>query len=260
MKIAFWSPFHGTGATADLLALALVLSEKKGLRTLVTQTHFSMNNLEKPLLGNTVSGQFFSDTGLDALMRHFKSGNVTREHAENCSIKVGNNLFLLAGTRASSKESYENRVVQSMVTHIISIIDRYYDAVLIDTNAGINPQSLEIISECDCVVIALRQNRSMIEDFILGNFFPDRKKFYLLGSYDSSSRYSISNLRHIFKEITKKNSAVIPYNTQYMDAMSEDRVLKYVRENLDADEAFPDYRFFTGVKEAADRLIDFVEG
>lgn len=259
MKIAFWSPLHGTGATSDLLALSIVFSEIFGKKTLVTQTHFSMNNLEKPLLGNVASGQYFADTGLDAVIRHFKSGDVSREQVENCSIRVSENLFLLAGTRTSSKESYENRTVQSMITHIISIIEKFYAIVLVDTNSGINEQSMEVIKECDFVVVALRQNRTMIEEFINSRLFPENKVFFLIGNYDSQSRYNINNLRRIYKEISKKNSAVIPYNTQYMDAVSEDRVMRYVRENLDADETYSDYEFFSSIKEAAVRLLEFTE-
>ena len=49
MKVAFWSPFHGTGATANLLALSVAVSELMDKKVLVTQTHYNMNNLEGPL-------------------------------------------------------------------------------------------------------------------------------------------------------------------------------------------------------------------
>ena len=180
MKIAFWSPFHGTGATANMLALSVAISELSNLKVLVTQTHYNMNNLEKPLLGDVEDKEsFFRDTGLDAIMRFFKSGNLTEEQVNNCSIKVSKNLYLLAGTRASSRESYENKVVQDMVTHIITLVENFYDIVFVDTNSGNNEQSLKVISECDMVIVTVRQGGDALEEALKTSVLKDKKVFYL---------------------------------------------------------------------------------
>ena len=39
MKIAFWSPMHGTGTTANLMALMLAIAEDSDRSVLLTQTH-----------------------------------------------------------------------------------------------------------------------------------------------------------------------------------------------------------------------------
>ena len=252
MKVAFWSPFHGTGATANLLALSVAISELMDKKVLVTQTHYNMNNLEGPLLGEVEDGeQFFRDTGLDAIMRFYKSGALTEEQVDNCSIKVSKNLYLLAGTKASSRESYENRVVQDMVTHIITLIENYYDVVFVDTNSGDNEQSLKVISECDMVIVTMRQNRDMIESVLKDEKLKGKKIYYLFGSYDPYSKYTLKNLRKLYKELTKENSGGLPHCTQYMDALADNKILKYIHSNLDADEDYADYDFFEALRETA---------
>lgn len=260
MKIAFWSPLHGTGATSNLLSVAIELSFVDKVKTLVTQTHFSLNNLERPLLGVINSGEFFQNTGLDAIMRHFKSGGLTGTQLENCSIKVGTGLYLLAGTRISSKESFENQVVQSMITRIITLADRYYDVVLVDTNSGCTAQSYEIMKACDAIVINLRQDRHMIEGVTEDIFFEGKKVFYLFSNYDEYSRYNLNNIRRLFKTINKHNSSGIPYNTEFMDSIVDGTVLDYYSENAEADEDYYCSGFFKSVRDTADKLIRFVGG
>lgn len=260
MKIAFWSPMHGTGATANLLAVGMELAFSDKLKTLVTQTHFAMNNLEMPLLGRNTAEEFFQDTGLDAVMRHFKSGELTEKQITNCSIKIGSELYLLAGTRISNKESYENQVIQSMVTRIISVADRYYDLVMIDTNSGCTGQSYEIMNECDLMVVNLRQDRNMIEAVIKDEFFRNKRIFYLFGNYDASSKYNLNNIRRLYKSINKNNSAGIIYNTDFMDAITDGNVLDYYAENMNADEDFYDMDFFKSVRETVSKLLDYIGG
>lgn len=259
MKIAFWSPLHGTGATASLLATAITLSELKRKKIMVTHTHYNLNNLERPLLGNVNNGDFFRDTGIDAVLRHFKSGNVDGEKISDCSIRISDNLFLLAGTKTSSRAGYESSLVKSMIVHIISIIEQYYDIVLIDTNSGDNEYSMKVIEECDMVIVTLRQDRYLLDSFFENERFKNKKVFYLFGDYDRDSKYSLSNLRHIYKKIQKHNSGEIPHDPQYGDAICDEKVMKYLSFNLtDENAACNDY-FFMTLKQTVDKLCLFAE-
>ncbi|MBR4343489.1 MAG: hypothetical protein IKP88_12445 [Lachnospiraceae bacterium] len=260
MKIAFWSPLHGTGATASLLAVAIALSELKKNKILVTHTHYNLNNLERPLLGNVDNGDFFRDTGIDAVIRHFKSGTVTGEHISDCSIKISENLYLLAGTKNSSREGYESGIVKNMIAHILTIIEKYYDIVLVDTNSGNNEYSKKIIEECDMVIVTLRQDRYLLDGFFENEVFSDKKIFYLFGDYDRESKYSLTNIRHLYKKIRKNNSGEIPHNTRYGDAICDEKVLRYLRMNLNEENRnCPDEYFFTALKETIDKICLFSE-
>lgn len=260
MKVAFWSPFHGTGATANLLALSVAISELFGKKILVSQTHYNMNNLEKPLLGEVEDSEsFYRDIGLDALMRFFKMGNLTEGQVNDCSVKVSKNLYLLTGTKQQSRESYDNKVVQDMVTRIMSIADKFYDIVFVDTNSGNNEQSMKMISDCDVVMVTVRQGNEDLSEVVKNPVLKDKQVYYLFGSYDPYSKYTLKNMRKMYKELTKDNSGGFPHCTQYMDAIADNRILKYMTANLEADEDHPDFEFFDAVRSVAAQLVDMTE-
>lgn len=267
MKIAFWSPFHGTGATSNMLAISLMFSEHKELskKCLITQTHYNMNNLEKPLLGDVENaGAFFRDTGLDALCRTFKRGDFTESDIDKCAIKVSKNLYLIAGTQAGKKgdlyrSAFESGESKEIIEKSIDLADKFYDIVFVDTNPGQNSQTKGLLERCDVVVVNLRQDGESLEDALDMPVLKDKKVFYLYGSYDSYSKYTLKNIRKMHKELNKYNSGGIPHCTQYMDALTDNKVLKYISANLYADEDHADYEFFQSVYEVAGLIADMAD-
>jgi len=225
----------------------------------VTHTHYNLNNLERPLLGNVENGDFFRDTGLDACIRHFKSGSITGENVSDCSIKISDNLYLMAGTKNSSREGYESRIVKNMITHIIGVIEEFYDLVLVDTNSGNNEYSMRIIDECDMVIVSLRQDRYLLDSFFENVGFDTKKIFYLFGDYDTDSKYSLTNLKLIYRKIKRNNSGVIPHNSRYKDALCDEKVFRYLKNNFYSDKDMFDNRFFINLIDTADRILEFAE-
>lgn len=260
MKIAFWSPLHGTGATSGFMAVTAALPVMYLKRVMVTQTHYNLNNLERPLLGNIGNGEFFRDMGVDALMRHFKSGNITEEHILNCSVKMSDNLYLLTGTKMLNREGYENNVTRSMIIHILSVMEKYFDIVMIDTNSGQNDFSMKVIEDCDAVVVSLRQNRTVLEDFFSSGLFEGKRVFYLFSDYDRESKYSIHNLKHLFKTLNNKNSAYLPHCTGYMDAVSDEKVMNYIVNGIHEDTELDESFFFESLRVFVDSLTGFITG
>ena len=258
MKIAFWSPLHGTGASSGLIAMATAISVIYSEKTVVTQTHYNLNNLERPLLGTAGNGDFFRDTGVDALIRFFKSGNITEEQIENCSIKMSETLYLFAGTKIHNREGFDNNIARNMLAHIYSCLEKYYDLVLIDTNSGDNEMSMRIIEECDAVVVSLRQNRDFLDSFFENRLIDENKIFYLFNDYDSDSKYSMHNLRTLYKKMNLKNSSFIPHNTDYMDAICDEKVMKFISENLDIGKEMANGYFFTNLRKTVSIFMDFI--
>lgn len=259
MKIAFWSPFHGTGATSNMLAISLMFTEHEKFmkKCLITQTHYNMNNLEKPLLGEVENaGAFFRDTGLDALCRTFKRGDFTESDIDKCAIKVTKNLYLIAGTQAGKqgdlyRTAFETGESKEIIEKSIDFADGLYDVVFVDTNPGTNEQTLGLLARCDVVVVTLRQDGESIEAALNLPVLKDKSVFYLFGSYDPYSKYTLKNLRKMHKELTKYNSGGIPHCTQYMDALTDNKILKYMSANLYADEDYPDYEFIEAVNDVS---------
>lgn len=259
MNIAFWSPMHGTGTTSALLAVAAAYGEMEGKKLLLSQTHYNLNNLEYPLLGDVREDDFFRDTGIDAALRHFKSGNVTDTQLSDCTIKIGKNLYLLAGTHSSNREGFENDMVESMIIHILLLYGQYYDIVFTDTNSGFGVYSMKMLEECDAVVVSLNQNLFMLDSFLDNERFKDKKMFYLFTDYDSRRKYNIKNISAKYKQIGKNNSGIIPHSARFADSICDKKAYRYITDNLDCDSDHADYEFFTGLKSTIDKLKIFLE-
>ncbi|MBR4816323.1 MAG: hypothetical protein IKZ73_03540 [Lachnospiraceae bacterium] len=259
MKIAFWSPLHGTGTTSSMLAVAIAYAELENKKVLLTQTHYNLNNLEQPLIGDVGEEDFFRDIGIDAVLRHFKSGNITKDQISDCTIQVGQSLYLLAGTRNSSREGYESSMVKGMLSHIFREVEKYYDIVFIDTNSGENEYSLSVSEECDAVVILLDQNLYMLDSFFENDILKNKNIFYLFADYDSESKYSLKNLSHKYKKINKYNSARIMHSAQFSDAISDKKVFKFITEDLDCDSYHTGFTFFSSLKDTVLQLKDFID-
>lgn len=254
MLVAFWSPFHGTGNSANMMAVSGFISEKTKKNILITHTHFNMNNLEKPLLGDIDPGSFFEETGLEALIRHFKSGNIDGEQVRNCTIDISENLHLMAGVRMTSRDSYENEMMKSLIVNVLKKIEQYYDYVMVDVNSGYGGVTKEILKEADIKVITLRQNRDMIS-LLSENITSDTAgSLYLFGNYDEYSKLSIRNLRHAFRYMKKENTLGLRYCTSFSDAISDERVWKFIKNGVKNDDESPDRGFFEDLQEISETL------
>ena len=258
MKIAFWSPLHGTGTTSSMLAVAIAYGVSENKKVLLTQTHYNLNNLEKPLIGDVGEEDFYRDIGIDALLRHFKSGNITKDQISDCTIQVGESLYLLAGTRNSSREGYESSMVKGMLSHIFNEVEKYYDIVFIDINSGENEYSLSVNEECDAVVVLLDQNLYMLDSFFEADNLKNKNVFYLFADYDTKSKYSLKNISRKYKKITKYNSARLWHSAQFSDAISDKKVFRFITDDLDCDRYHTEYDFFTSLKDTVLCLKNFI--
>lgn len=261
MKIVFWSNVHGqSGTTSNLLAIAVMSTLLYQYKNMVTQTHFNLNNLEAPLLSTTSKEdkEFFMDLGIDALARCIKSAPLDAEVIESCSISLlGKHLFLLPGTTKDNREIYENDM-RKTISGILQGVSKYHDFVFIDTNSGKNDLTMKIIKDSDIVVVCLNQNKSILEDYSRNYEIHDKKVFYLIGNYDENSRYNLHNLRKSFSWLKNDNSAIIPYNTEYMDAQSDGQIIPYMLKNLNSDKDDNNGYFINQVKLAVNKLMKYV--
>lgn len=259
MKIVFWSPMHGTGATANMLAITLAIAGRHDSKILMTQTHYAMNNLEGPLVGELDGrreSEYWRDTGIDAVIRYFKSGMLSREIMNSCAIDLTDRLSLLTGTRQSSKQTYDDDILRRIVSRILDTAEDYYDFVTIDTNSGYSSTSIDTVRSADVVIVTLRQNIDMINELFENEKFKklDPKRiFYLFGSYDAYSKYNLGNIRRMYRRINSRNSGGLPHCTAYMDALCDNRALRYISSNLVAEE-YGDSEFFRALCDVSERI------
>lgn len=257
MKITFWSPVHGKGTTCNLLAIALYSTLKYNMRNLITQTNFCMNHLEVPLIGNKLEEtEFFLDIGIDALARSIKSAPLDIDNFYNASVSILNKqqqLHLLPGTRKSNQEYYEadmEKVINNILTYAVS----FYDMVFVDTNSGKNYLSQLVLEKSDLIIVNLPQNKRVLDDYFNEYQFNSKKVFYIIGDYDRRSKNNIKNLRKQYKKLNSKNSAIIPYCTEFSDAISDGALIDFMKKNIEAKDDKNEY-FMENVEKAVKKIL-----
>ena len=241
-KVIYWSPFHGQGQTSNLHATAFIMGLLYRKKVLLMQTHFCQNNLESPLVGRNVGlhnnsdYELFDGVGLDLAVTYSIMKELKKDLLQKCCFTLpGTPILLLPGTVVKNKETFD-RDISSNVARVINDADRCVDLVLIDVNSGEDKLSQQLISLADLIVVNLTQHRHVLDKFFTdyGDRFLDHDKvFYLFGDYDDNSSYNIYNCRRKYSRlINSKNSGVIPYCTQFMDAQNESKVISFMKKGL----------------------------
>lgn len=256
MIIVSWSPVHGqTAVTSNLLALTIYSTIKYNPKSIITQTNFSMNNLETPLIGKTSNEyNFFQDTGIDSLARSIKSAPLDHETFYNASISLLNKrLNLLSGTTKCNQEFYENDM-EKVINNIIRSAEKFYDVVYVDTNSGRSGFTMKVLDMADLIIVNLCQNKHVIEEYVSEYKLDQNKLFYLIGNYDRRSMNNIRNLRKQYKMMNSKNSAIIPYCTEFADAQSCGTLIDFMKKNIGAGKDDKNYYFMSNVGLAAEKI------
>lgn len=258
MKIAFWSNVHGqTGATSNLLAVSAMDAIVKKRKVAVLQSHFSLNNLKFPLLGGNLEEmeEAFQETGLDALIRDYKSAPLTREVVQADSISLLNKQYnLYLGTGKTSRELYEDEMVK-VFNRILDELAKYHEDVFVDVASGHNPLSDAILSNVDATVVNLSQNR-----YVLYKYFKDHSRrripgslHYLVGNYNEDSKYRIKNLEKMYPEM-KRNCSVMPFDVDYHDAQNDGTVIPFLLRNETCEKGTPHYALIQAIKKTIDSI------
>ncbi|NLK27903.1 MAG: hypothetical protein GX306_06125 [Clostridiales bacterium] len=266
MKIVFWSPVHGqAGTTSNLLTISILMGLLYEKKCLLTHTHFTLNNLEAPLVGSNSkdveTSSFFQDVGLDALIRNFKAAKLKQEDIENCCISFPDiHLCLLPGTSKRNRISFEYEM-DLLVLSLLKNMEESMDIVFVDLCSGHNSLSSKIISEADLTVINLSQNIELMDTYFSSfeKVLPGNK-FYLIGNYDSKSKYNLNNLQRRYRKYIKtNNSGVIPYNTAFLDALNDGRIIDFVKDNLRCEKGDENLCYIFEAKKATEKIYRFVE-
>lgn len=267
MKIVFWSPVHGqTRQSSNMLAVVLTLALQKKYRSLITQTHFRMNDLEDAVVGRCGIMQerenFYQDMGLDALCRCMKRNRLQKADLENCCIQILKDpeVLLLPGTEAVSYAvHYEG--LHETITYLLREAEQYFDLVFADTNPGLDGISCKLLETADVVVVNLSQNIGILDSFFKD--FPKelsvKRVFYLFGSYLADSCYNLHNLRFRYGRIKRENSGYIPLNVRFMDAVSSGKTLDYFEANVESEPGEVNYEFMKAVICTCERLCYFAK-
>jgi hypothetical protein len=253
MIVASWSNVHGqAGNTSNMIAVASAVAMRYNRRCMLTQTHFILNNLDTFLTGKRYGSQTM-DNGLDGLSRILKLHPLDKDTIENYSIPIlYKKLTLLPGTSSENRKIFTADMEKTFGI-LLDELDRFYDMVFVDVNSGFDELSKLILDKSDIVMVNLCQNINVIDHYAKECQIRDKRILYLLGNYDKDSSFNLYNLRILYKFLSKDNTGVVPYNTEFMDAQSEGNVIRFFRKN--SDNVGSNRYFMECVHDAAAKLV-----
>lgn len=249
MKIAYWSNWKGAGRTTSNMACTTILGALQSKRkNVLLENHYNLRNLEEVLVNrrwnNMVREEnyYYSQLGLDSLMRRMHSNLMDDNIIESSSITFCDNLlYYIPQSHVTNKEFLEYEL--SRVIHILlEKLEKFGDIVSIDTAGREKLSSKTILELADMVVVNLSQDPVTLDDFFENYSTLRKKAVYLVGNYNP---YSKCNLKSITKryQIDRDEIGIIPYNIEFHDALSDGTVISFLNRNYGCKKNNENYFF-----------------
>lgn len=260
MKVTFWSPTHGQCCSTTNMLATSVICAKEDMNCLVTHSQLKHNNFESFLLGkDNEKKELFDGIGMDELLRLSNSKELDKEDIHNSTITILNRLSLLPGTAQIDRASYELKMMD-LSKDIFDSIDKFYDITFLDVNSGHSELTDYLLKESDLVVVSLNQNLSVIRSFFeqMKAKQINKNMIYLFSNYNSNSRYNLKNLKRNFAFLNSKNTAFIPHNYSYADALNEGNITKFITRYYEENSNTNNDYFIHQLKNAANIIMDKV--
>ena len=255
MRIAFWSPMHGSGASAGATACAVALATE-GKKILLTQTHYGMNNLELPFLPPDTGPGMLESHGMDRLIRIYKAGHLTPASICEESIDISENLKLLPGGRQRAKEIYDDRHTRDIENKVLDLAHETVGNTITELNPGYSQRTLKQIDRTDILVICVSQDNRMLSELMRDPKVPKgkQKTIFLLGMYDRKSRYVAHYYTSRYALLRGQKIFKMPYLSDYRDAINSCGVFDFLTEGLECEWTGDEKYFFTNVRQLAEEI------
>lgn len=262
MKVAFWSNIEGkNGVTSNLACISVMSALKYRLKSVILENHYNINNIENAFTSIQTNqfvreeNYYFNHLGLDSLMKRLNSKIRDEQMIKKASIGFfNNNIFYIPHSQIKSKEVLEYELNQVIMPLLLQS-EEFSNLVFIDTINSNNITSKVILDEADLVVVNLSQDSIIINHFFENYSSLLSKSVFIIGSYNHNSRYNLKNIQRKYR-IKNENIAVIPYNIELKDALSEGNVIEFISRNYYCKKEDSNYYFIKELKHATDMIVN----
>ncbi|MEG1741670.1 MAG: hypothetical protein RR056_05275 [Acetivibrio sp.] len=263
MVIAFFSPVRGqAGTTGNLLSTAIIETICQKKKVMVLESFLGESDMEKYLLKipRQHNGKEIQEGhGMDTVIRNIKlSGLEKSRFNESCYSFFEGKLCILPASRQRETEIFTQEM-ETYLPAILNFADTLFDYVFVDIKDGKERISQYVQKRADCVAVNLSQSPAAIETYFKNGDTNEKKKIYLIGNYDKKSQYNRRNLSYLFPKMNRRNTVVIPYNTQVKDALESADLLRFHRKYAGCDKKNKNYKYVQGI-QAAGKLFQKREG
>ena len=260
MQLAFWSNYHQTGTTCNLVAVSSMIALEYRLKLLMAHNHFDRSALESSFIDREyIKNELTSinDVGIDGLSSFIKYNKVDKDNISRYTTTLIRNKFdLLTGTSITNKELYY-KDINEVIDVILTLSKEYYDLIMVDVAPGQADTAKKIFDHSDLIVVNLNQNYNIIEDFFEEYDQLKDKCLFIMGRYDRNSRFNAKAIQRKFG--IKGNIGVVPYNIEFADACCEGKAVDFLMRNLKASKDDTNYYFMQEVRRTVEIILSKLE-
>lgn len=268
--ITFWSDTKKqTGQTMSLAAIATSMAIEHNYKILIVSTIYDDNTLElcfgglnnnKKLLKTLMQDTTITvDNGIEGLAKMAYSSRMTPDIIQNYTrVIYKNRLEVLYGYKEvesrPTKEEYLK--IKDKYKDIIQNANKFYDMVFVDVEKGLDDDTVkQILKISDVVVVNAEQKLNEINDVnkLIHSELRNDNFILNIGRFDSYSKYSVKNISRYLG--IRKDISVIPYNTLYFEAASEESVADLFLKIRKVDEGDRNATFVKEVNQAVEKII-----
>lgn len=259
MNIAFMGVKAGKSAVSyNLLAISTMAAVKYNLDVSVMQSNYDMNRIENAFM--PVSSMicmkedfaYYKRQGIDEMI----DGIIMRREGdlyEDALVKVNNTtLSYLPSTSETSSCVYE-RECEKVVDTLSSIIRKGNRITFVDCGVGKSVIDKNFLEKSDLIVVNLEQDNQPITKEMSEDRSFMEKCVFVVGRYDSDSRYNLRTIKSKYR-IDGKSICAIPYNISFKDSVLEGRLVDFINRNIDCEIYDDNYEFISGV-DFATRMV-----
>lgn len=240
-KVVFWSPEEGmSGCTHVAIAVSSLMGITHKTSCLLIDANSNAKKIASSytLYDDLINANSFNDTnlGMNAIMRLIKSNKLSPDVIQNYSKPVlkGRLDILYSAIANTIVETRENLTSMSLIAKNAAEL---YDIVLVDLpKTTTDDGALRVLSQADVVVCVVPQEIEKLNNVLKKindvDELKDKKKIFVLGNYESGSKYNIFNVKLKYK--LPEPIYVLPHNYLFADACNDGNVLDFLYRNINA--------------------------
>lgn len=264
MKIAFWSNVRGIcGVTSNLACISVISALMGKQKAILLENHLHLNNLElilnQSLERNLVKEYtYYSQIGIDQLMRRVHSGLAPERAVLDCSIPITEGLCYLPQNIQMNAEQF-NYEFSQVVYPMLGLLEKLGYVIYFDLEKGTSLSSRIILNEADVIVVNLCQNPAILKDFFEQYASLKKRAFYVVGGYSPESATTISMIQKRY-HIERERLGIIPYSIAFANAMNRGKLVSFLKRNEKEGRKSENRRFMEAARESARLLWSFGKG
>lgn len=268
--ISFWSNTKKqTGQTMSLAAIATSMAIEHNYKILIISTLYNDDTLDlcfgtqggnKSLLKKIMKGNTVTvDNGIEGLAKMAYSGRMSPDIIQNYThVVYKNRLEILHAYKEvedrPAKEEYLK--IKDKYKDIIKNASKFYDMVIVDVDKGLDDDTVkQILKISDLTVVNVEQKLNEINNVneLLHSKLRNDDFVLNIGRFDNYSKYSVKNISRYLG--LKRDITVVPYNTLFFEAASEQNVADLFLKIRRVEDGDRNATFVKEVKQAVEKII-----